>query len=172
MQYALLDFYLASGTDNAGRTFDGVLALDYRALETSHDYIQWIFPLMTQSSSVSDAPRLDAAAVRVLQSSPIARARAIRALHRMLTFYGLDLDESDPDEPYVDRGTGWAGRSAHWVTPGNHNHLRLTRILMSLQLLGLAGYSSALFDCLESIYREHGGKIGKTTWEHWRRARY
>ncbi|MBD2136681.1 hypothetical protein H6F32_03540 [Anabaena sp. FACHB-1237] len=37
----------------------------------------------------------------------------------------------------------------HW---GNHNHLRITRILKSLCLLGLKKYTQSLFKCLTEIY--------------------
>jgi hypothetical protein len=40
-----------------------------------------------------------------------------------------------------------------WITLGNHNHLRITRILKSLLTLGLQEEAVAFYDCLEDIYR-------------------
>jgi len=166
----LLNFYLASGTDFAGRTFEDVLALDFRALESNHDFIQWIFPLRTASAAVPDAPVLDDATIEALRRSPVARERTLRALRRMLAFYGLALDAADPHAPVIARSSSWAIRHSHWVRPGNHNFLRLTRILTSLRLLGLPQYSRALFECLASIYRDHAGIIGEMTFAFWEQA--
>ena len=40
----LVKFYRGSGTDHAGRTLDEILTWDDAALESVHDYIQWLFP--------------------------------------------------------------------------------------------------------------------------------
>ena len=42
---ALITFYRGSGTDHAGRRIDEILSWDDAALESVHDYIQWLFPL-------------------------------------------------------------------------------------------------------------------------------
>jgi hypothetical protein len=39
-------------------------------------------------------------------------------------------------------------RSRNWLRPGNHNHLRLTRIMQSLWILGLRAEAKALQRCL------------------------
>ena len=167
---ALPDFYLSSGTDGAGRTFNDVLALDFDALEFNHDFIQWIFPLRTASAAVPGSPVLDDAAVEDLRQSSISRERALRALRRMLAFYGLELDASDDEDPVIERSAGWDVRRRNWLRPGNHNFLRLTRILTSLRILGLPQYSRALFECLKLIYRDHAGIIGDRTFAFWKQA--
>jgi hypothetical protein len=61
-------------------------------------------------------------------------------------------------------------KSRGWLHAGNHNHLRLTRILTSLRLLGLDDQSRALFLCLEQIAGGHPHAISATTLDYWRRA--
>jgi len=48
----------------------------------------------------------------------------------------------------VLRAPFFAERAKNWVTPGNHNHLRITRVLKSLRLLGLEPETAGFFECL------------------------
>ena len=57
-----------------------------------------------------------------------------------------------------------------WLTPGNHNYLRLTRILKCLGLAGLEKEKSALKNALNVIYLQHGEVIGETTKKFWDEA--
>jgi hypothetical protein len=58
-----------------------------------------------------------------------------------------------------------------WIRPHNHNHLRLTRIIRSLKLLGLPKDAHALMLCLEDIHRVEGRDIiSEETLKHWRQA--
>jgi hypothetical protein len=59
----------------------------------------------------------------------------------------------------------------NWLTPANHNFLRLTRIMKSMTLLGLRSCAQALLACLEQLYRGEAGKtIGSRTMRYWRDA--
>lgn len=166
----LLRFYRGEGRDHAGRSFDEVLALDLDALESTHDYVQWLFPLATRSAFVPGAPVLDAATIEAMRADSLVRANALRALRRMLEFYGMTLDDADPAHVRIDVSPRFAARSRIWLGVGNHNLRRITRILTSLRLMGLAPYAQALFDCLSALYREHGGRIGATAFGYWRDA--
>jgi hypothetical protein len=53
---------------------------------------------------------------------------------------------------------------------GNHNFLRISRMLRSLSLLGLGSYARAFLECLETIYVENPTTVGTTTIGYWRRA--
>jgi hypothetical protein len=70
----------------------------------------------------------------------------------------------------VVRGAHFAERRHVWLTRGNHNFLRISRMLRSLTLLGLGAYASAFLKSLEDIYEEEASTIGNTTMEYWRRA--
>jgi hypothetical protein len=107
-------FLEGEGTDARGRTVFDVLAMDDVAMERTHDFIQWLFPLPEPSAAVPDSPVLtpgDIQAIRVSELAPIALAGAT---DRMTAFYQTTHD---------------------WLMPNDHNHRRITRIIRSLRLL-------------------------------------
>jgi len=166
----LIDFYCGTGTDHRGRHFADLVGMDDAQLERTHDFIQWLFPTVTTSPFNPDAPPLDATTATRLRADPVAQARLREALLRMLGFYGFELDDSDPADPEVVRGPAFDSRSRTWLTPGNHNYRRLSRMLASLVVLGRRPHADALFRCLESLHRSrHGGEIGDHALSHWRR---
>lgn len=67
-------------------------------LESTHDYIQWLFPLSSVSSASLEAPILDANAITEFRGSEKLRANLIRSLRVMLAFYGLELDDADAED--------------------------------------------------------------------------
>jgi len=83
----------------------------------------------------------------------------------MLAFYGFTLDPSTP--PHITRSSRWPERSAVWLQAGNHNLLRLTRIIRSLALLGQTDLSTALYGALR---RECEGHVSTVTLEYWKEA--
>lgn len=56
----------------------------------------------------------------------------------------------------------------------NHNHLRITRILRCLSLLGLEREATAFFNCLSEIYEDEQDKpmpaISDEAMQYWREA--
>jgi hypothetical protein len=87
----------------------------------------------------------------------------------MLSFYGLQLATSD-DAPHITKGATFTARAPNWLTPHNHNYLRLTRIIRSLDLLGRRDLAVALQSALEGIYLDFPDKIGPDTIRFWRSA--
>jgi hypothetical protein len=88
----------------------------------------------------------------------------------MLALYGLEIEDSDPDDLLVAPAPEFRDRARRWLTPGNHNYLRLTRILESLCILHQRSYAMALFSCLDRLYRtDYGAVIGDRTLAYWRR---
>jgi hypothetical protein len=164
------------GKDAAGRTLDSVIAQDDPWLERTHDYIQWLFPLLTPSSSVPDAQQLKVEEIAYWRGDDRVRENCARAFDRMMQFYGMQYtcdsqaDDEVEDCASVDAGPYCSSRSRIWLTPRNHNYQRLTRILISLQLRGQNVRAIAVYEFLEHLYRIRGGFIGQSTWEHWRKA--
>ncbi len=154
---AIVGFY-RGGRDARGRTRGQILAWDDARLEAVHDYIQWLFPLPEASAFSQDAPRLTAADIAAFRRDPVLTAALRASLHRMLAFYRL-ADRADPPR--------------RWLTPGNHNFLRITRILRSLHLLGLEDEAAALLARLEvlALDRAAAAIIGPRTLAFWRDAR-
>ena len=110
----IVAFLEGEGEDGGGRTVFEVLAMDNAALERTHDFIQWLFPLPEPSAAVPDAPVLSPDDMRNIRESELAPIALAAATDRMANFY----------------------RSTHdWLMPNDHNHRRITRIIRSLRLL-------------------------------------
>jgi hypothetical protein len=161
---ALLDFYRSVGPDAAGRTIDDVWAYDVKRLEMVHDFIQWLFPLPEPSRFNPDAPLLTPADIAAFRTDADLRKRALRSFDLMLRFYGLVRGDKT-----IARGSGF--ENVHWLTPLNHNHLRLTRILLFLRHTGFEQEALALSTCLADIAAHEGkGAISERTLAFWREA--
>lgn len=163
-------FYLGETPDHRGRVLDDLHTQTLEGLERTHDYIQWLFPLPERSSASPDAPILSASDIREFAGSEELRSNLLRSLMVMLQFYGMELVQITAG-PEIHRTDTFHLRSKVWLTPFNHNFLRLTRILRSLTLLSCKEYADALFRCLEEIYRENPEIIGQDTFRYWKTAR-
>lgn len=154
----LLAFYGDDeGTNSSGYTLEQVLEWDDADFEMQHDFVQWLFPTDEPSQFNPDAPVLDAATIARFRNDPLLRHRLRRAFDRWLSFCGIIRTDDGLafDNPYP---RVW-GRQ-------NHNWLRVTRVLRSLNLLGLPDEAQTFFGLLTTIRAE----IDPTTWRYWERA--
>ena len=126
-------------------------------------------PLTEASAFHPEAPVLDAKTIAAFRADPEMQSQLRAAFFRMLNFYGLR-----PEADGITRAEDFAVKSWNWLQPGNHNHLRLTRILRSLRLLRLERESHALFLCLQAIYDEETvsarPRISARTFRFWKDA--
>lgn len=152
MASKLIAFYRGA-PDESGRRLEEMLDWPEHVLEYTHDYIQWMFPLRERSAAQPFAPVLSDDDVKEFRRDPALRQRMIEALTVMRAFYRIDGD--GPRD---------------WIEFGNHNYLRLTRILRSLRTVGLESEARDLFDELTEIYRENQDRIGATTYRYWQQA--
>jgi hypothetical protein len=164
---AVVQFY-SGGCDAEGRTLEAVLGWDDGRLEAVHDYIQWVFPSRQPSAVNPVAPLVTDETVRAFARDDGLRDRLRHAFERMLHFYGLRARVGRIE---IDERT-FPARSRVWLSPGNHNHLRLTRIMDSLSTLGLRDEAVALQRCLlEDVAAGTGqGRVTARTIEFWSRA--
>jgi hypothetical protein len=165
----LVAFYRGGGRDHRARLLSDIHAFDVDELELNHDYIQWLFPLPEPSGANADAPLLSKEDIAVFASDDSVRKALLQSVRMMLRFYGFEVWEGRPDIKVV-RGKDFVERRHVWLTRGNHNFLRISRILRSLTLLGLGRYAAAFLKSLEGIYAKEAGIIGSTTMEYWRHA--
>lgn len=162
----IVAFYGGEQPDASGRHLATIQRWSDSRLEAVHDYIQWLFPLPERSAYNRDAPLLTAADIQAFRESAALQGRLLDSLRRMLAFYGLVLDEQG-DAPRISPAPDFPPQPHDWLSPGNHNLLRLTRILRSLALLGLPGHARALLTCLEGVERQYPDAIGPVTMCHW-----
>jgi len=159
--------FYSGGQDDRGRTLEEILAWDNSKLESVHDYIQWVFPTRQPSSVNPSAPVVTDETSREFAENLLLRQRLHHAFERMLRFYGLRVATDRSIEPDPER---FERRARVWLHPGNHNHLRLTRIMESLAALGLTAEARALQRCLVDRVVPVHGRVSKTTLDFWKRA--
>jgi hypothetical protein len=165
----ILSFYRRADTDDRGRMLDEIRSFDLGHLESVHDYIQWLFPLAERSGANPGAPTLTTATIAAFRADLALRSELTASLEVMLRFYGLSLT-GNADSLRIDQSPDFHERSQVWLSPSNHNYLRMTRILTSLRVLGLPDHAAALLSQLELIARTNRAVIGEETLTFWRRA--
>jgi Opioid growth factor receptor (OGFr) conserved region len=161
----IVAFYEGSAPDDRGRFHDEILRFDDVQLEAVHDFVQWLFPLRERSGANPSAPVLDEPTIEAFHARAELRAALGRSLARMLAFYGFEWSGER-----IVKSASFAQRSG-WLRSGDHNHLRLTRVLRSLRTLGQERAAQALFEALSEIYREEcrtgRRRISARTFDFW-----
>jgi hypothetical protein len=111
--------------------------------------VQWVFATDEPSMFNPDAPVLDEATITLFRADPLLRHRLRRAFDRWLAFCGIIR---------TDDGLAFGNPNPRVWDHQNHNWLRITRALRSLNLLGLPGEAQALFALLNTI------RAARSTW--------
>jgi hypothetical protein len=178
---SLTSFYLNQSPDHARRLLADIHAFSLEQLESTHDFIQWLFPLETKSPVNPLAPTLDLQTISEFRSTPLLQQNMLRSLDLMLHFYGLqrkgDMIHLPSTQSKLENrnskivtASNFPNRSPIYLHPNNHNHLRLTRILHSLSLCGLTNEAAALLACLQQIAQDHPHAITPATLRFWQSA--
>jgi hypothetical protein len=172
----ILAFYRGETLNPGGVGIETIWGWNDRQLEAVHTYIQWLFPLREPSRAVPSSPTITEAEAREFRRDPELKARVLRSFRLMLGFYGFAIGEAPatPENPSggvsIAPAADFEAKSRNWLTVANHNHLRITRILRSLRLLGLKHEAVEWFAALQRVYVASADVIGRTTWEYWRNA--
>jgi hypothetical protein len=148
----VIGFY-RGGTTPDGMTFTKFMSMNSDELETTHHYIQWVFPNLQRSRFNLRSPILTPYMASQLKdhSSDIQMA-----LDKMIDFFGIgaELDEN---------------KISVWARPEwDHNQLRISRIITFLRQIG--AHSLAL-DFYNRVQRAAEGKdVCPTTSNYWLKA--
>lgn len=167
----ILDFYRGTGRDQGGRLLGNVWAFGFERLEKVHDFIQWTFPLREASRFNPEAPLLTDADVAAFRSDPELRQNLRMSFSQMMEFYGFDVLR--PEGEPVSVTLAHPAARPWWAVAGDHNLLRLTRILASTRILGLEEESESLLKELEKVAEKPPRLPGRTIlfWQETRGAR-
>eukprot|EP00927_Polykrikos_kofoidii_P032357 TRINITY_DN27598_c0_g1_i1.p1 TRINITY_DN27598_c0_g1~~TRINITY_DN27598_c0_g1_i1.p1 ORF type:complete len:716 (+),score=123.59 TRINITY_DN27598_c0_g1_i1:28-2148(+) len=168
----LLPFLRGYGVDCSGRRLEDIYDYDFRRMERCHDYIQWLFPTDEASRFNLRAPMMTPELRATVRRDPVLANTIRRSLDKFCDFLGLEVVRKDEvlvvqkaphfEERFVDCWRGGCGGNG-----GNHNWLRISRVLHCLRLVGLDEEAGALFSCLERLHKS-GIRCGVAL-EHWRR---
>ncbi len=145
----LLSFLQDVGPDHQGRYLSDIWKFSDQQIETTHDFIQWVFPLAEPSSGFPAAPVLEPAEIDLIHKSSPAT---------------MNLEKSG--QWFLD----YLSRSKDWLREYDHNHLRITRMIRSQRLLlgELAAESSK--EKVLQMAKKSRARIGDTAYEHWKAA--
>jgi hypothetical protein len=159
----LLAFYRGNAADSQGRYLREILQHDDQWLESTHNFIQWLFPNRAPSQVTPEAPVITDDVQAAFLREPGLRDQLYESLARMLVFYGLTRAGDA-----IVKGGNWERRKANWFLTDTHNNLRITRILKCLCALGLADEAQALLQALLVLRAsEPDCGIGATAFAFW-----
>ena len=91
----MIAFYEGTRGDYRGRTLSDILRWSASKLESSHDYIQTLFPLPEGSGVNWDAPIIDRKVFDTFRSRHELRGKLRESFQRILWFYGFKLEYED-----------------------------------------------------------------------------
>lgn len=149
------DFFIKGGPDKEGRTLNRIQNFTYFEMEAVHSFIQWAFPLHEKSLHSIDAPILAKSDIETLRSSEIAKEEILKNAKAFKEFLGLGEKRDEM-------------RIAFWCRKGNHNLLRITRIIKSLRLFGLESEANKFYH--EVLAEAKRMCLSVTTIEYWNKA--
>lgn len=164
-KHALIDFFYFGGTDDKGRTLDFILNQPDEWLESTHDYIQWLFPLKERSGANPNAPLFDNELLGAFRLYSAGRDQMVKAFDRMLKFYGLQRDDM-----VISKAVNWNERKGYWYVEPTHNDLRISRIIKSMSILTMVEHSESFLDALHMLAGESDCGFSREAIEFWNSA--
>jgi len=165
---AIVDFY-SEKPDHTGRSIEDIWKYSYKELEHTHDYIQYLFPIIEPSYFNRSTPKLLISDISQFKNNKSLRHNLLISFLIMLDFYGLSCDLNNSNI-LIYKGENYEERKGNWQTGKNHNFLRITRILISLKTLGLENVSLAFYKCLIKLVEENPIGFNFTSLEYWKDA--
>ena len=163
----IVSFYKYGGTNQEGDSLEDIWQWDDQRLERDHNFIQNLFPLNEPSRAQPHSPVLTPTDIADLTNDENFAKKFLVSLNIMLKFYGLEINSDAARNPIIVRADNFLQQRKNWLIYGDHNHLRLTRIMKSLILLGQPQYAIALKNCLLGLASEERACFSATTLDFW-----
>ncbi|EME45261.1 hypothetical protein DOTSEDRAFT_43628 [Dothistroma septosporum NZE10] len=163
----IVRFYGAEAAkDEEGRTLDDILNYEDGELEYHHDYIQVLFPLPEPSPVNPGAPLIKKGTRTAFLESEELRSQLFRAFTRMAGFYAFNV-KGDAAAPALDTKPDFRKLAQNtWLTRVDHNHLRISRIIRCLRILGLHETAQVFHQALQ----DNAEGVSSRSLMYWERA--
>lgn len=166
-------FYRGNIDNNQGMNLQDMLEMGNTQLERSHNIIQWMFPLNEPSAHNINAPILTKSLIDEIRDShwsSIYRSNFTQVWARYMFF----LRSSPSDWGMFTKDT-WEKQIPYefqpqWVTPRNHNYLRITRVIKSSLLFDRPELAQKMYQYACQKYQEYPTIIGYQTKQFWDNA--
>ena len=131
-------FITGAGSDHLNRTIHEIWGFTDPQIENTHDFIQWLFPLSEKSRAVPQSPVLTTEDIFAIKNSAVAQAN----LRKSALWFESFLDRTDT-----------------WLRPKNHNHLRISRVIKSVNILVDSNSSLVFFEKIMEMSLPHSKKM-------------
>lgn len=121
-------------TKQGNYSIDDILGFDDAALESVHTYVQWAFPnaaLSRAQPGAASAVFTETAATAMMQDGEVRR-KVDAMTRKMLKFWGIVWEFNTEGYAFIED----EGRFRSKLRDGDHNTLRLTRLLSFLRMVG------------------------------------
>ncbi len=160
----ILDFYRNGAPNIDGTTLLQMQSASNATISSTHDRIQWLFPTSTRSRYNGTAETLTSADIAEFKRDPALKKKLLTSFGTMLRYFGLKALGS-PIHTIVKDKT-FSQCRGHWLTPGNHNFDRISRMLNSMTTLGLENEAKVFLDFLRELNKTEARNIGSSM-GHW-----
>ena len=145
-----LDFLTKGGTDFKGRTLESIWSFTDQQIESTHDFVQIIFPLDKPSQSTFHGNYLDSnELVNKIKDSSIAKENILKSSKWYFSFLKRNI---------------WL-----WNRKYDHNQLRITRVIECLRLLSSDSEADKFYRNILEIIKDDN-KINETSLNFWKNA--
>ena len=145
----VLSFLQDTGPDHRGRYLSDIWKFSDQQIETTHDFIQWVFPLDEPSTASPDAPVLEPGEIALIHKSSLAA-------------HNLNVS--------ANWFCAYLTRNDHWRVAHDHNHLRITRMIRSQRLLQGEMAANATRDRILKLAAPSKEEISETSFGYWKNA--
>lgn len=145
MKYRM--FLEGKAQDGHGRSIFKVLAFTPEEIEETCDFLQWVFPTHVQSPIEPNAWVITAEDIYGIQRSDQARRNHRKAVAMMTLFYAT---------------------SKAWLTIGDHNHKRITRIIDNISLVHGMEEAREFWKFVMNEHYNHNNPVNPTSLAFWR----
>lgn len=152
----ITEFYSEIGQDSAGRTLSETLSKSDDWMDACHDYIQSWFPLTEPSNFNDEAPLLREEDIAWFKNNP---DNVYKTVDRYLAFLGINPD--------LTLAGNFESRCHLWMGGMDHNHLRISRLLKFLCLIGQRDRAVTIVRLMEETSE---GNLVRNSLRHWKAA--
>jgi hypothetical protein len=124
----------------------------------------------TEATENSSADVASSSSVpKVIKQDSAAKASEIPAQAKSSLLPGA-TSEAAPFTYHIIRAEHWRKNFRNWAVRFDHNHLRITRILRCLRILGLQKECEAFFAALKTVFEDPAINISERSMMYWTRA--
>lgn len=142
----IIAFLQLTYTNQSDKDFNQILAMDNEELEYTHDWVQWLFPLLEPSLAVPDSPIMTLEDVRAIQKSIDLKATYWLGVSRVVDFFVS---------------------TKYWLKYTDHNHKRITRIIRSMKLILGNDDAMLFYDMIMKLNEDAGNPVAWVNREYW-----